>query len=94
MAEADVPEETEIGLDGDTQFAIWRMPMDEINVLTKLEMACKRAGSQLAWAKAHGISPAYLSSVLGYERHPGPKLLAALGLRKVISYEPVGRKKT
>jgi predicted transcriptional regulator len=44
-------------------------------------------GSQAAVAKKLGISTAYLNDYLSGRRAAGAKILAALELRRVISYE-------
>ena len=44
-------------------------------------------GSQASWAKAHGVSPAYLSDVLNGRREPGEAILNALGLTRVAVYQ-------
>jgi len=46
-------------------------------------------GSQRAWAKRHNISTQYVSDVLSSRRPPGGKILQALGLKRVVSYERV-----
>lgn len=60
-----------------------------IDVFIALRKACMAAGGQSAWAEAHAMSPAYVSDVLNGRREPGAKILAALGLRKVVRYVPV-----
>ena len=45
-----------------------------------------RAGGQTAWARRHGLHPSSINKVLHEQRLPGPKMLAALNLRKVIAY--------
>jgi hypothetical protein len=50
---------------------------------------CEKAGSQKVWAETHGLSPAYVSDVLGGNR--GAKMISgavlkALGLEVVVSY--------
>lgn len=37
--------------------------------------------TQLGWAKAHGVSPTYLSEVLTGVRTPGKRVLEPLGLK-------------
>ena len=44
-------------------------------------------GSQASSAKAHGVSPAYLSDVLNGRREPGEAILSALGLTRVAVYQ-------
>jgi hypothetical protein len=57
--------------------------MDDQRILKLLRAACEKAGSQRAWAKAHGIAPAYPNLVLTGRRRAGPQILAALGLTRV-----------
>lgn len=45
-------------------------------------------GDQLRAATQMGVSPQYLSDVLR-GKEPGPAILRALGLRRVVSYEPI-----
>ena len=45
-----------------------------------------RAGGQTAWARRYGLHPSSINKVLHEQRLPGPKMLAALNLRKVIAY--------
>lgn len=46
-----------------------------------------QAGSQKALCKNLGISQAYLSDVLHFRREPGKKLLDAIGIKAVVTYE-------
>lgn len=46
-------------------------------------------GNEAATARALGVSKQWLSLVLAGEREPGPKILAALKLRRVESFEPL-----
>jgi len=48
----------------------------------------KAKPTQAAWAKANGVSPAYVSDVIQGRREPGEKILKALGLKRVVSYVP------
>ena len=50
--------------------------------LKALIAAVAEAGSQRKFAREHGLSTGYVSLILNGRRQPGPKLLAALGLRK------------
>ena len=56
--------------------------------MARLRQRAARAGSQAALAQQLGITPTYLSEVLGGRREPGPKFLRALGLRRVTVYLP------
>ena len=40
-------------------------------------------------ARDLGVAPAAVSNVIQGRIMPGPKLLAALGLRRVVTYRPV-----
>lgn len=51
-----------------------------------LRRACKDAGSQLAWADLHNISPAYVSDVLNERRDPGETICKALGIEPEMNY--------
>lgn len=48
--------------------------------------ACDAAGGQKAWANQHGMSPSYVSEVLHMKREPGPAILDALGVVRVVRY--------
>jgi transcriptional regulator with XRE-family HTH domain len=48
-------------------------------------------GSQRDFAQSLGVSPSYLSDVLKGRRDAGPKVLAALGLKRVVSYVAASR---
>lgn len=59
------------------------------DVLALLDRTCHEVGGVNAFARLHGLSPAYVSSVLSGNRTLGPKVLKALRLRRVTSYERV-----
>jgi len=52
-------------------------------VLAALREAVDAAGSQRTYAKGIGVSQAYLGDVLHGRRHPGERVLSALGLRRI-----------
>lgn len=56
--------------------------------LRVLERAIKKEGSTKAWARRAGLSRQYVSDVRSGKRAPGPGMLLALGLVRVVSYEP------
>jgi hypothetical protein len=56
------------------------------DVLRRLRRECDKAGTQAAWAKAAGVSGAYVNDVLQRRREPGDKILRALGLVRVVAY--------
>ena len=61
------------------------MMHDELIVMldTRRADGAKQAATNL------GISPQYLSDVIAGRRAPGAKILTALGLRRVVTYEPM-----
>ncbi len=59
-------------------------------VLARLQREVKALGSQQAWCKAHGVSPAYLSDTLNRRKELGPQILAALGLQRIVTYTTAG----
>jgi DNA-binding transcriptional regulator YdaS (Cro superfamily) len=61
--------------------------MNRTSFITALALYVKRAGSQRLAAQQLGVSDAYLCDVKKGRRDPGPKLLTALGLRRVVEYE-------
>lgn len=63
-----------------------RNTIDVLDVTARLRAACDAAGSQTAWAKANGVSGAYVCDVLMARREPGQSILQALGLRKIVRY--------
>lgn len=52
-------------------------------VLAALREAVDAAGSQRTYAASIGVSQAYLGDVLHGRRHPGERVLSALGLRRI-----------
>lgn len=56
--------------------------------LRALELAIDKEGSARAFAARAGLSEAYVSDVRLGRRLPGPAILLALGLVRVVSYEP------
>ena len=60
--------------------------LDSMEVCRRLSAACKEAGGQKDWAEMHGVSPAYVSSVLHARIEPGQAILSALGLAKIVRY--------
>jgi DNA-binding transcriptional regulator YdaS (Cro superfamily) len=56
-------------------------------LIERLRAAIVEAGSQSAFAELHGLSTAYVNDVLNRRREPGPAILEALGIEKVVTYE-------
>ena len=52
-----------------------------------LALYVKQAGSQRLAAQALGVSDAYLCDLKKGRREPGPKILTALGLRRIVEYD-------
>jgi len=61
---------------------------DHDQVIQLLKAAVKREGSQLAYAKRHGVDRAHLNQILNGKKHIGRTFLNALGLR--IVYAKIG----
>lgn len=57
-----------------------------------LRKATHTAGSVAAWAKKAGVSRQYVSNILNEGTPPGEKVLSAMGLREVTSYEATKRR--
>lgn len=47
------------------------------------------SGSQVALAQEMGVSPTYLGDVIHGRKEPGKKILDALGLKRVVTYERI-----
>ena len=60
--------------------------LTEGDVRTLLRGACRRAGSQDAWARRTGLSPQHVSDVLLGRREPAGQVLRALGLSRRVRY--------
>lgn len=67
--------------------------MDAHDVLELLRRQVKEAGSISEYSRQSGVHPATLSNFLGgcYKK-PGPTVLCALGLKAVVTYEPIEKK--
>ena len=63
--------------------------MKTVTIPQKLSEWAERLGSQRALAKELGVSEPYLSDVIRGRREPGPKLLKARGLERVVDYRAV-----
>lgn len=60
--------------------------LDATDVVSLLQDACSKAGSQTAWARLHKIIPSSVSATLAGRLDPGPAILAALNLERVVTY--------
>jgi hypothetical protein len=71
---------TKFCIDCETRPAVY---LEHSEVVAMLQTAVTESGlSQVAWAKAHGVSDRYVNGVLRGRVDPGPAILRALGLRK------------
>ena len=71
--------------------------LTEQDLLKILKKACYQAGSQRAWADAHGLSPSFVSDVLQGKRDVTAKIARALGYVKFTGFceqQPKGRENT
>lgn len=60
-------------------------------IYAEIRKSCDAAGGQSRWAEQHDLSPAYVSDVLHGRRDPGPKILAALGYVRRVTYQRSNR---
>lgn len=65
------------------------MTIDQVVAL--LRRQCEAEGGQAAWAKARGVSAAYVNDTLQRRRDPGDAILRGLGLVKVVTYKRASR---
>lgn len=61
------------------------MTKDEL--IEHLRKLVKEEGSQRNLAKRLGVSAPFIGDVLLGKREPAPKMLKALGLRRVVTFE-------
>lgn len=59
--------------------------------LALLRARIEAANSQKLAADALGVSEAYLSDIVRGHKAPGPKILNALGLERVVTYREKGK---
>jgi DNA-binding phage protein len=55
------------------------------DVLRRLRREVKQAGGQSEWARRMGVDRTLLNKVLQGRRHPGPQIIRALELKKVVN---------
>ena len=65
---------------------------DSVDVFRLLGYAIADAGSQREFADLHGFTAPYISLVATGKRPISPRMLKALGLRKVVRFVSVGEK--
>ena len=61
--------------------------MTEDEVRERLRAAIEAAGGQQSFAKAHGFTPAYINDVVHGRRALADRILMAIGIKRVISFE-------
>jgi len=71
----------------ETNDKIHTIALSSTDVVDLLRTAVEHEGSQLAFAKHHGINRTYLNMVLSGKRPAGSTVAEALGLRKVYAAE-------
>src|SRR5215471_7956242 len=63
-----------------------RPPMKNLDPIAELMRACAEAGSKRRWALAHGVTAVYVGDVLAGKREPGPAILDALEIERLVIY--------
>lgn len=61
--------------------------MSKPELIQHLRRLVRQHGSQIAVARLLGLRPSYFSDVINKHREPGPKILRALKLKRVVKYE-------
>ena len=60
--------------------------LTEDDVRHLLSLACKKLGSQKAFAQTHGLSSAYMSDIINGKRNPSKEICKILGITRSIVY--------
>jgi len=63
-------------------------PLTEEDVRKLLQRRIEQAGSQFKFCIETAIHPSTLNKVLHHTNPPTPAILNALGLKKVVTFEP------
>jgi DNA-binding transcriptional regulator YdaS (Cro superfamily) len=58
-------------------------------VYRRIEVLIAEYGTQAAFARAINLSPVSVSDVVKRRKEPGPAMLKAIGVEKVVSYREV-----
>lgn len=56
-------------------------------VITRLEAEIEAAGTQRAWADAHGFSAQFITDILKGRRQISPRLARALGFKRLTVWK-------
>jgi hypothetical protein len=60
--------------------------IDETGVRKRLKAACERVGGPAVFARQHSLPQDYVIGVIKGTWHPGPMVVASLGLMRVTRY--------
>lgn len=63
--------------------------MTHEELMDRLRADIAKAGTAKAWAERHGVAASYVTDVLRGHRGPGDKILAALGVERLVSYRKI-----
>lgn len=63
------------------------MTNDDVRELLREEV--NKAGNAMLYAKIAGCAPTYVGDVLRGKSEPGPRIMKALGLERVVTYRRV-----
>jgi hypothetical protein len=62
---------------------------DSVGFHAAMLRAIQKAGTQKAFAEKHGMTQAYISRAIIGASTIGPRLIAAVGYRKVVTFIPI-----
>jgi hypothetical protein len=62
------------------------MTEDDLRAMVRDDMVIAKCATQQEWARKNGISPQYLSDFMTGRKAPGPLILAALMVKRVVTY--------
>jgi hypothetical protein len=68
-----------------SDFGHYALIFDDSEIVELLRAEIEREGSQIVFARRHGLDRVYVNMVLNRKRRVGEKLAKALGLRKVYT---------
>jgi hypothetical protein len=63
------------------------MTEDDVRQMVRDDIPIAGCTTQQEWALKNGISPQYLSDFMVGRKAPGPSILRALMLKRVVTYE-------
>lgn len=72
---------------GDHAQRITMMTEDDVRQMVRDDMLIAGCTTQQEWALKNGISQQYLSDFMTGRKAPGPSILRALMLKRVVTYE-------